>query len=88
MVADRGHRPRLQRMFSRRPVGDAIAYGWLLIVTLRTAKRLQRIVACHIRNVLGCLRRSQSIGLRERRKVLREQGWQCSAGDSKWADNL
>src|SRR6266403_664453 len=35
MPASRGHRPRLQRICSRRPVGDATWYEWLLMVTLR-----------------------------------------------------
>jgi hypothetical protein len=58
------------------------------MVTLRTAKRLQRIVACHICNVAGYLCRNQSIGLRERCEILREQARQCGAGNAKWPDNF
>src|SRR5205814_10179343 len=80
-----GERHRLQRMASGRPGGGRRSdYERLLMVTLHTAKRLQRIVACHICNVRGCFRRNQSIGLRGRCKILREQAWNCGAGNAKW----
>src|SRR6476646_3330158 len=88
MLASRGRRLQLQRICSRRPVGVASPHERLLMVTLRAAKRLQRIVACHICNVAGCLCRNQSIRLRERCKILREQAWQCHAGNGKWPDNF
>ena len=65
-----------------------LAHERLLMVTLRTAKRLQRIVACHICNVAVCVPRNQRVRLRERCKILREQAWQRGAGYAKWPHNF
>src|SRR5262245_14812538 len=63
-------------------------YEAFVMVTLRTAKRLQRIDSCYICNVSGCIRRNQSIRLCASCKILREQAWQCHTGNSKWPDDF
>jgi hypothetical protein len=64
------------------------AHEWVIMVTLRQAKRLQRIVAGHICNVIGCICRNQSTGLRERCKIFREQARQWDISNAKWPDNF
>ena len=58
MPVDQGLRPRLQRICSRRPVGDAAYNEVFLMVTLRTAKRLQRILTYYVRVIPGCVFRN------------------------------